>query len=193
MVLLLAMTMGTVLPILPVQILWINMGTAILLGTSLVFEPKEPGIMSRPPRPPSEPLLSLRLGIRTLVVSALMAVSAFGFFGWALAMNPDQLAEARTVAGNTIVVVEVAYLFACRSLHLPIWRIGVFSNRWVWLGAIVMLGAQLLFTYAPFMNRAFGTAPIDAMWWVFMSAAGALVFTAVEVKKLVRRHPGERR
>ncbi len=96
MVLLLAMTMGTVLPILPVQILWINMGTAILLGTSLVFEPKEPGIMSRPPRPPSEPLLSLGLGIRTLVVSALMAASAFGFFGWSLAMKRVQSQEIRS-------------------------------------------------------------------------------------------------
>lgn len=187
MVLLLAMAIGTVLPILPVQILWINMGTAILLGTSLVFEPKEPGIMLRPPRPPSEPLLSLRLGVRTLIVSALMAAAAFGFFEWALATNPDEVAEARTVAGNTIVMVEVAYLFACRSLSLPIWRIGAFSNGYVWLGASVMLGAQLLFTYAPFMNRVFGTAPIDAMWWVYMSGAGAVVFVAVEVKKLFHR------
>ncbi|MDQ3035895.1 MAG: HAD-IC family P-type ATPase, partial [Myxococcota bacterium] len=192
LVLLAAIAIGAVLPILPVQILWINMATAILLGTALVFEPKEPGLMTRPPRPAKAPLLDGRAWLRILVVSALIAGAAFGFFEWALAVDPENVAVARTIAGNTIVVVEIGYLFACRSLHLPVWRLGVFSNRWVWIGTAVMLGAQLLYTYVPFMNAVFRTAPIDAIWWLYMSGAGLAVFAAVELKKVLfgRRNAG---
>jgi cation-transporting ATPase F len=187
LVLLVAIAVGADLPILPVQILWVNMATAVLLGISLVFEPKEPGLMDRPPRSVKEPILNRALGVRTLLVSTLMAAAAFGLFEWMELRQPGHLAEARTIAVNTIVVIEVAYLFACRSLRLPIWRLGLFTNPWVWVGAVVMLLAQLLLTYAPFMNRLFHTAPIEWIWWVYFSIAGAVVFIVVEMKKLVGR------
>jgi len=187
LVLLLAVITGAVLPILPVQILWVNMSTAVLLGLSLVFEPKEPGLMDRPPRDVDEPLLSAKLGLRTLIVSVLMSAAAFGLFEYAQRSRPDDLAVARTLAVNTIVVVEVAYLFACRSLRLPIWQLGLFTNRYVWIGATVMLGAQLLFTYVPFMNRLFHTAPIEWFWWLWFTGAGMIVLAVIELKKWIGR------
>jgi Ca2+-transporting ATPase len=187
LVLLAGVAAGTALPILPVQILWVNMATAVLLGITLVFEPKEPGIMDRPPRRVNAPLLDWSLGVRTILVSTLMAAAAFGLFEYMVSVEGDTLREARTLAVNTIVLVEVAYLFACRSLRLPMWRIGIFSNPYVWLGALVMLLAQLAFTYVPFMNTLFQSAPIDWYWWPLLTIAGVIVFAAVEVKKLFGR------
>jgi cation-transporting P-type ATPase F len=79
-VLLAAVIAGTALPVLPVQLLWVNMATAVILGISLVFEPKEPGIMSRPPRPMSAPLLGAAVVFRIILISTLMAGAAFSFF-----------------------------------------------------------------------------------------------------------------
>jgi len=181
-VLLAAMLLGTTLPVLPVQLLWVNMVTAVLLGTALIFEPREPGLMQRPPRAPGAPILDRGLILRTLIVSAVMGVFAFGFFEWAEALGLSH-AQGRTIAVNTIVVAEVGYLFACRSLRLPIWRIGLLTNRWVWGGAAVMLLTQLAVTYVPFMNTLLHTAPIDLWWWGVMSGVGALIFGIAELKK----------
>ena len=100
---------------------------------------------------------------------------------------------SRTIAVNTIVVVEVGYLFACRSLRLPSWRIGYFTNPSAWFGAAAMLGVQLALTYVPLMNRLFHTAPIEPWWWGVMTAIGLLVFVLAEARKallsVARRGP----
>jgi Ca2+-transporting ATPase len=185
-VLLAAVVAGTELPVLPVQILWINMITAILLGIALIFEPREPGLMSRPPRRVDAPILDLNLGVRTLLVSLAIGGATFVTFEWAQSLGMGD-AASRTVAVNTVVVMEVGYLFACRSLRYSLWRIGVWTNPWVFGGATLMLGAQLAFTYVPVMNRLFRSAPIDAWWWAVMTGLGLLVFVAAELKKLVVR------
>jgi len=181
LVLLAAVLFGTTLPVLPVQLLWVNLATA-LLGTTLIFEPREPGLMQRRPRPASASILDRALGIRTAVVSLAVGSAAFGCFEWAQLHDLSDEAS-RTIAVNTIVVVEVGYLFACRSLSLPSWRIGLFTNPTVWLGAAVMLGVQLALTYVPIMNRLFHTAPIDLWWWGVMTAIGLVVFVLAEAKK----------
>jgi len=181
-VLLAAIIAGSELPVLPVQLLWVNLMTAVLLGIALVFEPREAGLMQRPPRPMSAPLLSRGLGLRVLLVSTLMAAATFGFFELAQSQGLS-VEQCRTIAINTIVVVEVAYLFGCRSLRLPIWRLGLFTNNWVWAGATLMLGAQLLLTYTPVMNRLFHTAPLPLIWWVYATAAGLVILAFVEAKK----------
>ena len=185
LVLLAAVAFGVALPVLPVQILWVNMATALLLGISLVFEPKEPGLMKRPPRPVDLPLLTGGLIWRIVGVSALLAGATFGLFEWALESPEISLAQARTVAVNMIVVGEAGYLFACRSLRLTIFRLGLFTNRWVIWGAGLMLAAQLLFTYVPAMNTLFHTAPLEWYWWVYLTAAGAGMWIVVESFKIL--------
>ncbi|MCG3172957.1 MAG: putative cation-transporting ATPase F [Myxococcota bacterium] len=180
-VLLAAVLFGTALPVLPVQLLWVNLATA-LLGTALIFEPREPGLMKRHPRAAKASILDRNLGIRTALVSLAVGSAAFGCFNWAQMQGLSGEAS-RTIAVNTIVVVEVGYLFACRSLVLPSWRIGFFTNHGVWIGAAAMLVVQLAFTYAPIMNRLFHTSPIDLWWWGVMTAAGLLMFLLAEAKK----------
>jgi len=186
LVILAAIFAGTTLPILPVQILWINMTTAVLLGLMLAFEPKEPDIMQRPPRDPKSPILTGALIGRIVLVSLIMLVGAFGSFQWAMDKGAGD-AYARTVAVNVFVMVELFYLFNCRSLTKSMFHLGVFSNRWIWVGVTGMVALQLLFTYAPFMNRFFHSAPIgwDAWWRILLTAVAA--YAIVGLEKWVRR------
>jgi len=184
LVLLASVLFGTTLPVLPVQLLWVNLATA-LLGTTLIFEPREPGLMERPPRASGAAILDRALGLRTAVVSLAVGTAAFGCFEWAQWQGLSDDAS-RTIAVNTIVVVEVGYLFACRSLRLPSWKIGLFTNPSVWFGAVGMLAVQLALTYLPVMNRLFHTAPIELSWWGVMTAIGFAVFTLAELKKAWR-------
>lgn len=186
-VLLVAVALGTELPVLPVQLLWVNLATAILLGTSLIFEPREPGLMALPPRPSSAPILDRGLLLRTVLVSVVLGLSAFGFFWWARKQGLSA-EQGRTLAINTIVVVEVGYLFACRSLRLPAWQLGMWTNRGMWLGVLAMLLAQLAFTYLPFMNRLFHTAPVEPVWWLALTAVGFAVYALAEGKKMLFSH-----
>jgi cation-transporting ATPase F len=187
LVILAAILAGTTLPITPLQILWINMTTAVLLGLPLAFEPREKDIMRRPPRPPAAPVLDTILLWRIALVGVLMLAGAFGLFHLALAEGRD-LAEARTVAADVFVMIEVFYLFNCRSLELPVRQLGWFSNRWIWVGAGATVVLQALFTYLPALQEVFGTAAIGATDWLQICACAALAATLVGAGKGWRRH-----
>ncbi len=186
LVILAAIGAGLALPILPVQILWINMTTAVALGLMLAFEPKEAGIMQRPPRDPKRPLLTGELVWRILLVGALLLAGAFGLFLWVQAQG-GTLEEARTVAVNVFVMVELFYLFNCRSLDRSMFQLGLFSNPWVTGGVLTTIGLQLLFTYAPAMNLLFHTAPIPLETWMPIIGIGLASYVIVEVEKWIRR------
>jgi cation-transporting ATPase F len=182
LLILIAILLGVALPALPVQFLWINMTTALLLGLMLVFEPKEQGLMARPPREPTQPILTPNLLLRILLVSLFMVAGGFALFRWEGTQGVS-LPEARTVVVNVIVMVETFYLFNCRSLTRSFFSLGLFTNPWVVVGAAAMVGLQLLFTYVPLMNRLFHSAPISAAAWLRIVGVGLAVFVAVELKK----------
>lgn len=186
LVILVAIFLGVTLPILPVQILWINMTTAGFLGLMLAFEPKEPGIMLRPPRDPATPILTRTLSFRILLVGALLLIAAFGLFQWELASGAT-VAQARTVAVNVFVVIELFYLFNCRSLTKSLTELGLFSNMWVFAGTAGMLLLQILYTYVPIMNRLFQSEPIGLLSWAKIMVAGLVTYLIVEVEKKVWR------
>jgi cation-transporting ATPase F len=187
LVILLAVLLGTTLPISPVQILWINMLTAVALGLMLAFEPKETGIMARSPRNPHARLLSAPLIKRIGLVSFLLLGGAFGLFEWSLWLG-STVAEARTVAVNVFVIGELFYLFNCRSLTQSMFRIGLFTNPAAIGGALGMIALQLAFTYAPPMNRLFGTAPIGWMAWGMIVIFGLILYLIVEIEKRLVGH-----
>ena len=185
LVILAAIVFGSTLPILPTQILWINMTTAVALGLMLAFEPKEAGIMTRRPRDPDQPLLTGALITRILLVSTLLVAGSWWLFEWELANGAD-LAEARTAALNLFVVVEAFYLFSCRSLTRSAWRIGMFSNRWIIVGVTVQAIGQLAITYLPPMNTVFGTSPIAADVWLRILAIAVAASLVVAIDKRLR-------
>ncbi len=181
-----AIVVGTALPILPVQILWINMTTAVLLGLMLAFEPIEAGIMGRPPRDPKTPILTPALMWRVAIVSALLLAGSFGLFEWELRQG-QSVAYARTVAANVFVFGELFYLFNCRSMTVSMFTLGVFSNRWVVGGVTSMVLLQLVFTYSPAMNAWFRTSPIDAAAWGRILAVAVIIYLVIGAEKWLRQ------
>lgn len=186
MVILVSILLGISLPILPVQILWINMTTAVFLGLMLAFEPKEPELMRRPPRDPRRPLLTVDLVLRVLLVSALLVAGAWLLFQWERS-DGATLAAARSAALNFFVVVEVLYLFSSRSLTRSFLHVGVFSNAWIYVGVGVQVAGQLLLTYLPTMNRLFRTAPVPLGTWVRILLLGLAAALVVALDKRIRR------
>jgi cation-transporting P-type ATPase F len=186
LVILAAILLGIALPILPAQILWINLTTASFLGMMLSFEPREPGIMGRPPKGRTTPLLDGVLLVRIALVSVLLAGGVFGLYEWELARGASQ-AQARTAAVAGIVMAELLYLFNCRSLAGSFLRVGAFTNPWILVGAAGMIGAQLAFTYLPLMNRLFRSSPMDGTAWIGVMALAALVSLVVGGEKRLRR------
>lgn len=185
---LLAILIGEILPILPVQILWINMTTAVLLGITLAFEPKEPDLMERAPRDPREPILTHELIVRILIVGLLLVIGSFSLFEWELRSGAS-VEEARTAAVNMFVFGEMFYLFNCRSFTKRLKDIGYFSNRWLIGGVVLMTLLQIAFTYVPLMNGIFHSAPIPVLAWVHILAFSAVIFVVIALKErfLARR------
>ncbi|MGF1623643.1 MAG: cation-transporting P-type ATPase [Alphaproteobacteria bacterium] len=187
-----AVLFGLLLPMTPVQILWINMVTAVGLGLTLAFEPTEPNAMRRPPRPASEALLSGFLVWRIVLVSLLFVAGAFGMFTWTLDRGLT-LEEARTNVVNTIVVMEIFYLFSVRYLGGTSlsWR-GVLGTPAVLIGVGLVVVLQLAFTYLPFMNSLFATRPVALVDGLAVLAAGVALLGVLELEKLLRRQIGTR-
>jgi cation-transporting ATPase F len=168
-----------------VQLLWINMTTAVCLGMMLAFEPKERAIMDRPPRGPNVPILTGALVERIVLVSTLLCAGGFATFEWELANGASE-AQARTVAVTVFVIGELFYLLNCRSLTHSLLRVGVFANPWIWMGAAAMLFLQLLFIYLPGLHHVFHSAPVGVSSWLRILAVGCIIYAVVELEKGIR-------
>ncbi|MFP4271234.1 MAG: HAD-IC family P-type ATPase, partial [Alphaproteobacteria bacterium] len=182
-----AIAAGLALPITAVQILWVNMITAVGLGLTLAFEPTEPRTMRRPPRPSDEPLLSVLLLWRVGFVSALFVAGAFGTFFWALDQG-HSVDTARTMVVNAIVAMQIAYLFSARFAHASAVNLaGLRATRAVWIGVGVVVLAQLAFTTTPPMQHLFATTGFAATDLTPILAAAVMVFALAEAEKAAKR------
>ncbi|MEX0648275.1 MAG: cation-transporting P-type ATPase [Balneolaceae bacterium] len=177
-----AIIAGITLPITPVQILWINMVTAVTLGLALAFESTEPGTMSLPPRHPDAPILDRYLVWRICFVSLLIGSLTLGIY-FLLYNNDIEVNIARTVAVNTLAAGELFYLFNCRRIHQPALSAGFLENKAAFWASGILVVLQLVFTYAPFMNAWFGSAPHGLFYWAYPVAGGVVVFCLVELEK----------
>jgi magnesium-transporting ATPase (P-type) len=187
-----AILAGFTLPVTATQILWINLVTAVTLGLALAFEPAEPGVMRRPPRPIEAPLLSPFLVWRVALVSALFAGGAVAVFFAALAHGRD-LETARTLTVNTIVAFEIFYLFNVRYLHMRSLTLrGALGTPAVLLAVGAVTAAQFAFTYAPFMQRWFDTRPVALADGALVVLLGAAFMLLLEGEKALARRLGAR-
>ena len=185
LILLTSVVFGLTLPTLPVHLLWVNLTTAILLGLMLVFEPPEADIMQRPPRDQKTPIFDFAMFMRTGLVSMIMLAGSYWVFFYEQSSGAS-IAQTRTAVVNMVVAVASAYLINCRSLRQSILSIGWFSNPRLWLGIGITAILQLVFTYAPVMNRYLHTAPLDATAWVRILGVAIAALVLVEVEKKVR-------
>jgi len=182
-----AIMLGRMLPITPVQILWINMITAVTLALALAFEPAERNIMRRPPRDPREPLLTPMFIWRITFVSLIMVTGTFGLFLWEREHGAG-IELARTVAVNTLVMFEIFYLFNSRYIKANVLNLnGLLGNRYVLIAVAVLIAFQVCFTYLGPMQTLFGTAGIDVTNWVRIVLVASSVLFLVELEKAVIR------
>ncbi len=175
-------------PLTPVQILWVNMITAVTLALALAFEPPEPGVMRRPPRDAREPVLTGMFLWRITYVALILMAGTFGLFLWEMDRGAS-IEHARTVAVNTLVMFEIFYLFNSRYITAPVLnRKGLLGNRYALLAVGLLVLFQLAFTYLGPMQALFGTASIDAVIWGRIVLVASSVLFLVELEKaLVRR------
>lgn len=182
-----AILSGNILPITPVQILWVNMITEITLSLTLAFESPERKVMARSPRKPDEPLLSGFLVWRIVFVSVVMVGGTYGLFLWEQSQS-SSIPVARTVTVNTLVMFEMFYVFNSRYLLNSVLNIrGLFGNWLIWLAVAILLSAQLGLTYWPPMQAMFGTENIGLHTWKYIIVVAASLFVLVEIEKLIIR------
>ncbi|WP_349827364.1 cation-translocating P-type ATPase [Brevibacterium litoralis] len=185
LVVLFAVVCGLTLPLEPVQVLWINMVTAVTLSLALANERAERGIMDRAPRDPEAPLLSAAFLGRVLAVSALIGGVTVALFYWELGRGVE-LAEARTTAVNMLGIGQMAYLFNCRFMDASSFTRRVFTgNRVLWVSCAAMLVLQLVFVHAPFMHALFGTTVLPLRSWLLTGVLALGVFVVAEGIKWV--------
>ena len=176
------------LPLTPVQILWVNMITAVTLALSLAFEPPEQNVMRRPPRDAHEPMLSSHLIWRVAFVSIILMSGTFGLFLWEMERGMS-IEHARTVAVNTLVMFEIFYLFNSRYLSASVFNwAGLTGNRFVLIAIGVLVIFQLGFTYLAPMQSLFGTTAIDFNIWLRILLVSSSVLFLVEIEKYFVRH-----
>jgi len=186
LVILLAVMLGLTLPILPVQILWINMSTAVFLGMMLIFEPGDKEIMKRRPRDPKMPILSLEMVWQMLVVGFYMLAASYAMFNYALSSGYSE-EYARTVAVNIFVFIELFYLFNCKELQRSVFKTNIFNNSYLLIGVTLMALVQISFTHLEFMNTIFKSQPLDISTWLQIIAIAIGVMFVVEIKRYLER------
>ena len=181
-----ALLIGTALPITPVQILWINLITTVTLGIALAFEPAEAGNMQRAPRRRDAPLLSRMLVWNIVLVALLMFAAVFGVFAYAKSSG-HSLALAQTMSMNMLAVLEIFYLFYVRNIYSTSlnWQ-AVRGTPVVWLCVSIVTLAQLAITYLPFLQPLFGTESIPLSDGLLIIAVGVVFFALIEVEKQMR-------
>jgi magnesium-transporting ATPase (P-type) len=178
-----AVLLGEPLPITAVQILWVNMVTAVTLSLALAFERPERDVMTRPPRRRDVPLLTRLMLWRIGFVSVIILLASFGLFEWQMSRNGDY-ETARTTAVNTLVAIEMAYLFSARHRFEPaLSRNGIRGIRPALIAVALTILFQMAFTYAPPMQQLFSTQPLDAHTWAIIAGAAVVAFGLVELEK----------
>jgi magnesium-transporting ATPase (P-type) len=182
----LALLAGMALPITPVQILWVNMITAVSLGIALAFEPTEANTMRRPPRLRTEPLLSGFLVWHIILVAILFLGGVFGIYAYAIESGYP-VDHARTMAMNTLVVMEIFHLFFIRNMYVIslTWK-AVRGTRAVWIAVIIVVIGQLAITYIPPLQLVFETQAVSLLDGLLILLIGVVLFTIIEFEKQLR-------
>ncbi|MHC9064973.1 cation-translocating P-type ATPase [Nitrospira sp. CMX1] len=187
LVMLFAALLGLPLPLLPIQILWMNLVTDGIPALALAVDPKAPDLMTRPPRRPEARLLD---GKRLRAIGAeglMLGMIALGAFSYSLYGLHQELDQARTVAFTVLVVAQLVHVFNCRSQRLSLFQLGVGTNRGLVWAVVLSLVVQVGVLTVPVAASIFKVVPLPMEDWALMGAMGLLPFFIMEGIKVVRR------
>ena len=181
-----ALLLGMSLPISAIQILWVNTITAVTLGIALAFEPTDAHTMRRPPRGREEPILTGAHVWQIAFVSILFVAGVFGIYAWSIDRGDDP-ELASTLAVNTLVVMEIFYLFFIRNMASTSFGWSkVRGTRIVWATVLMVTAAQFVFTYFPPAQNVFGTRAVPFLDGLLTIGVAVAVFTVIELEKQLR-------
>lgn len=186
LLIIIAILMGNLLPLTPVQILWMNMATSATLSFGLAFEPAEANVMRRPPRNVKAHVMDVYAIWRVFFVSLLIAVSAFVLEAWLQprGYTPEFI---RTVLLQMLVTAQWVYMLNCRNTDGFSLDRGLLKNRGLWLVTLVLIILQAIIIYVPLMNTLFGTRPLPINYWLISLLVGIAIFAVVEIEKRLTR------
>lgn len=186
MVIIVALLFGLTLPVSPIQILWINLITASTLGLALAFEPTEADTMRRPPRPRNEPILTGELTWQIVLASVLFFCGVFGLYYYSIGKGYS-IELARTIVLNTLVMMEIFYLFFIRNIYGTslTWK-AVRGTKVVWATIAVVTVAQLAITYLAPLQKIFATEAVPFFDGVLIFGVGVALFAIIETEKQLR-------
>ncbi|WP_416412979.1 cation-transporting P-type ATPase [Pantoea sp. App145] len=186
LLIIIAILMGNLLPLTPVQILWMNMATSATLSFGLAFEPAEQNIMRRPPRNVRSNVMDGFAIWRVVFVGLLISVSAFMLEAWLQprGYSPEFI---RTVLLQMLVTAQWVYMLNCRNSDGFSLDAGLLKNRGIWLVTVVLILLQALIIYVPLMNTLFGTQPLPLKYWLIALVVSAGIFVLVEIEKRLTR------
>jgi cation-transporting P-type ATPase F len=185
-----AQLLGWPLPMLPAQLLWLNLVTNGLQDVAIAFEPGEPGVTKRPPRPPSEGIVSRLLWRRTAMAGIVMGLGTLGMFWWDLQVTGN-LTHAQTVALTTMVLFQAFHVGNIRSEHRSVFRVPIASNPFL-LGAVVLaLVLHISALHLPFLQFVLRVSPLESHVWGWMILVATSIVALIEIDKWIlrRRHP----
>jgi Ca2+-transporting ATPase len=185
LVIFLSIAAGWPLPLLPLQILWINLVTDVFPALALAVEPAAPAVMQRRPRPSNSSLLSRGLLVLITWQGAMLAAITLSIYAWALGSYGEG-AHARTVAMMALVGVQLGHLFNCRSRTRSAFE-GLFRNPFIWIAAAIVIALQLMAVYLPPLSRLLNTTRLTSLDWLMAACAVVAPIMLVEVSKSFSR------
>ncbi|MBB5174295.1 HAD-IC family P-type ATPase [Texcoconibacillus texcoconensis] len=186
LLIMISILIGAVMPLTPVQILWVNMVIAVTVSLALAFEPVESDAMTRNPRETNTPLLTRYYIFRIIFVSLLIGGGTFIMFMNLVNQGYDQ-ATINSVVLHTIVLLQLFHLFNCRNEIGFAFNKNFFENKVAFIVSGVLILLQAFILYVPFMNVAFETVPLGINDWIFPLILGVIVFILIEVEKYITR------
>ena len=195
-----AFFLGLPLPLIALQILWVNLTTDGLPALALGVDPKAPDIMSRPPRPPAEGVFSPSVNALLAAIAlylTLILIPLFGYYyyynPWGLSDPEMVLTEAQTMVFITLVLAELVNAFNCRSDYLSLFKVGVFGNRFLILAVVASLVMMVMVIEWDPLSRLFHTTPLRWQDWVLAAGLSLTLVPVVELTKWVVRRRGRSR
>jgi P-type Ca2+ transporter type 2C len=174
---------GLPLPLLPVQILFVNLATDGFAMAPIAFEPKEPGLLKHPPRPPEEPVITKRIAARMVMVAVIMVVGTLGLFLYEL--HNVELIKARTMAFTTLAVFQLFNAFNARSSTQSVFRIGLFSNPYILMGVGFSFLLQVLVVHLAPLQAIFRTTALRVDEWGLIILVCSSIFIVEEIRKAI--------
>ncbi len=182
---LVAIIIGLPLPLLAVQLLWLNLVTNGIQGVALAFEGGEPGAMQRPARPPAEGIFNRLMIQQVLISAAVMFLGAIGMWYWLLDAGWDE-AAARNLLLLLMVLFQNFHVFNCRSEYVSAFRVPVQRNRFLILGVIAALGVHVLAMWLPWLQPVLHVAPVSLQEAGYLALLAASILVVMEIFKLAR-------